>query len=49
MEANQTQGDEQEQGGQAQDESAEDFKQEVENDPSTAKSPDEDTERLRGG
>jgi hypothetical protein len=33
----------------AQDESVEDFKEEVENDPSTAKSDDEETERLRGG
>jgi hypothetical protein len=31
------------------DESVEEFKQEVEDDPSTAQSPDEGAERIRGG
>jgi hypothetical protein len=41
--------DDQQEQAQGQDESVEEFKQEVEEDPSTAQSPDEDAEQLRGG
>jgi hypothetical protein len=50
MENQQSRDDEQLQQQQdAGDEGVEEFKQEVEEDPSTAPSPDENTERLRGG
>jgi hypothetical protein len=41
--------DQQQQPAQPEDESVEEFKDEVEQDPSTASSPNEDAERLRGG
>lgn len=48
MESEQPRDDEEPQQ-QGHDESVEEFKEDVENDPSTAKSGDDEIERLRGG
>ena len=46
---NQPSSEDQDQQPQSGDESPEEFKEQVENDPSTAQSDDDATERLRGG
>ena len=49
MENERSRDDEPDRDEAAAEESVEEFKQEVEEDPSTAPSPDENAERLRGG
>ncbi len=49
METEQQRDDEQPQGAAQDDESVEEFKEEMEEDPSRAQSPDDDVEQLRGG
>ena len=50
MENEQSRDEDEAQGQTTGDESPEEFKEQVENDPSTAQSPgDDDAERLRGG
>ena len=46
---NQPSSDDEQQPSEAQDESVEEFKEDVENDPATANGPDEETEKYRGG
>ena len=49
METEQQRDDDEPQGAAKDDESVEEFKEDIEGDPSRAQSPDEGTEHLRGG